>query len=88
QPKSYAVRHEAPIDWLVVDLVFDHFVTTDENVTLQANDWSHNFRIYGYKIAVKQSISHLEGTSLSLDFLSTYGPSQRIFTVYVDVVGR
>uniref|UniRef100_A0A0M3HGF5 Uncharacterized protein n=1 Tax=Ascaris lumbricoides TaxID=6252 RepID=A0A0M3HGF5_ASCLU len=48
-PKSYAIRHEAPIDWLVVDLVFDHFVTTDENVTLQANDWSHNFRIYDYK---------------------------------------
>lgn len=46
------------------------------------------FKIINFRIAVKQSISHLEGTSLSLDFLSTYGPNQRIFTVYVDVVGR
>ncbi|VDK58156.1 unnamed protein product [Anisakis simplex] len=69
--------------------MFDEFLMDpDETLTLQSNNFSDYFQLYNYRILVAKSISHLEGSSLSLFILSTYGTYQRVLTVAVEVARK
>ncbi|KAI6218118.1 CBR-HMR-1 protein [Aphelenchoides besseyi] len=87
--KIYRVRYDAPVDWLVGDLLFDRISTSDEQLSPQFSaDSTRLFRLSNHSILVAQNLRSFANRPFRLEILAVRGSYRRVLVVYAEITNR
>ncbi|MCP9264161.1 Cadherin domain protein [Dirofilaria immitis] len=86
EPKIFIVRSNAPIGWLISDLVEDGYSTGHDHFSLPISNQSHYFQIINNRLCTKNSINHLKGRSMAI-VVETTAP-KRMFVINVNIAAN